>query len=244
MPFTPAHAIVALPFVRSRRWSAAAIACGAIAPDLPLFFAGGVGYGQTHALWAVPTLDVVLGLVCLAVWWGLARPGVLAVLPRAIRTRVGPRAPAVPALLPVGVAAGALTHVVWDAFTHRGRFGSTLLPVLDERVGPFALTSWAQYASGAIGVTVLAVAALRAFRRADVRAARGPSPLGRLATPVGVSVLALAAVWVTAVTGFGAGLPTRSGWVFAAATASIATVAAGLTVVGAVVRVRERRSAA
>ncbi|MGB4135992.1 MAG: DUF4184 family protein, partial [Microbacterium sp.] len=55
MPFTPSHAIVALPFVRSPLVPAA-IAVGAMTPDLPLFLRGvGPSYGFTHdpvnALW-------------------------------------------------------------------------------------------------------------------------------------------------------------------------------------------------
>lgn len=41
MPFTPSHAIVALPFVRSPL-APAAVAVGAMAPDLPLFTRGAV----------------------------------------------------------------------------------------------------------------------------------------------------------------------------------------------------------
>lgn len=237
MPFTPAHAVVALPFARSRRWSAAAIASGAVAPDLPLFVSGGAGYRETHSLWAVPTLDVVLGLACLALWWALLRPGVLAVLPGAVRSRIAPRRPVPAPLLPVGVAIGALTHVVWDAFTHRGRLGSVLLPVLADRVGPFALTSWAQYASGAMGLLVLAVAAVLAYRRTPPSPGGTTSPLGRAAAPLGAAVLVAAVLASTvAVAGVDAASQPRSGSAYTAAVVGVVTVVVGAAVLGLVAR--------
>ena len=48
MPFTPSHAVIALPFARSPLVPAA-IAVGAMTPDLPLFLRGvGLSYGFTH----------------------------------------------------------------------------------------------------------------------------------------------------------------------------------------------------
>jgi hypothetical protein len=67
VPFTLAHAVVALPFRRSRL-PAAGVAAGAMVPDLPLFAPVGVSYATTHAVWAAPTLDVLLGLPLLVLW--------------------------------------------------------------------------------------------------------------------------------------------------------------------------------
>ncbi|MFT4052647.1 MAG: DUF4184 family protein [Microbacterium sp.] len=72
MPFTPSNAVVALPFLRTplRR---AAIAGGAMAPDLPLFLRGTpLTYQLTH------TNVVVSGLLALALalhvsWYTLLR---------------------------------------------------------------------------------------------------------------------------------------------------------------------------
>ena len=54
MPFTPSHAVVALPFLRTPLVPAA-IAVGAMAPDLPLFLRGmPLHYGLTHSLAWLP----------------------------------------------------------------------------------------------------------------------------------------------------------------------------------------------
>ena len=73
MPFTPSHAVVALPFVRTPLIPAA-IAVGSMAPDLPLFVRGlPLGYGQTHDLAWIPA-TLVLALALLLVWRCILRP--------------------------------------------------------------------------------------------------------------------------------------------------------------------------
>ena len=73
MPFTPSHAVVALPFVRTPLVPAA-IAVGSMAPDLPLFVRGlPLHYGRTHDLsWLPATL--LLALALLLVWRCVLRP--------------------------------------------------------------------------------------------------------------------------------------------------------------------------
>ncbi|RZI93616.1 MAG: DUF4184 family protein, partial [Microbacterium sp.] len=70
MPFTPSHAVVALPFVRTPLLPAA-VAVGAMAPDLPLFLRGTpLSYQLLHT-------DVVasagVALVLLAIWYLVLR---------------------------------------------------------------------------------------------------------------------------------------------------------------------------
>ena len=83
MPFTPSHAVVALPFLRTPLVPAA-IAVGAMSPDLPLFLRGmPLHYGMTHSLVWLP-LTIADALVLLLVWRCLLRPATLkAVVPAA-----------------------------------------------------------------------------------------------------------------------------------------------------------------
>ena len=87
MPFTPSHAVVALPFVRTPLVPAA-IAIGAMAPDLPLFVRGlPLHYGRTHDLmWLPVTLVFALGL--LLVWRSLLRPAVRELSPTWLAVRL------------------------------------------------------------------------------------------------------------------------------------------------------------
>lgn len=190
MPFTPSHAIVALPFARRAR-VAAPLAVGAMAPDLPLFLRGIVpnAYPLTHdPRWIPVTALLALGL--LLIWRGLLRPAARALAPRRVGERLpscwdgsGDRAiretfPSVSAtaLLLLLLAAGVGSHLLWDAFSHGHRAGTQWVPALAAMWGPLPGYKVVQYTSGIGGLVVLAVwGALRLSRQpvAPVRPAPG-----------------------------------------------------------------------
>ncbi|WP_375386767.1 DUF4184 family protein [uncultured Microbacterium sp.] len=190
MPFTPSHAVVALPFLRTPLIPAA-IAVGAMAPDLPLFVRGvGLNYDTTHDLRWVP-LTAVVALALLMVWRAVLRPAARELSPRWLASRLPGEwdAPAASSLretlaergrsrpswrgiliLAISLALGVVTHIVWDLFTHEGRWGSDVLPALDDYWGPLTGYKWLQHASSAIGLLILAVWAALWFRRTDAAA--------------------------------------------------------------------------
>src|SRR5690606_14213278 len=87
MPFTPSHAVVALPFVRTPLVPAA-IAIGAVTPDLPLFLRGiGLDYGFTqqpmNIIWTM-----LIAFVLLLVWRVVLRPALVVLAPDALAARL------------------------------------------------------------------------------------------------------------------------------------------------------------
>ncbi len=87
MPFTPSHAVVALPFVRTPLVPAA-VAVGAMTPDLPLFVGRiGVSYGMTHAWSWMPT-TVAIALALLLVWRCVLRPAARELAPDWLAARL------------------------------------------------------------------------------------------------------------------------------------------------------------
>jgi hypothetical protein len=168
VPFTPSHAIVALPFARTAL-QPAAVAVGAMAPDLPLFLGGlPLPYGMTHDLLWLPA-TVVIAAALLLVWRCLVRPVARGLVPEWVAVRLpetwdrGVRAsagetfavrgsvtPSWPGalLLVAALAIGVVSHIVWDAFTHEGRWGTTLIPALGERWGSEPGYAWLQDVSG------------------------------------------------------------------------------------------------
>src|SRR5690606_27603774 len=85
MPFTPAHAVIALPFLRTPLLPAA-IAVGAMTPDLPLFVRGTpLTYHLTHTN---VLLTALIALVLLLVWWAVLRPAVRELSPRRLAARL------------------------------------------------------------------------------------------------------------------------------------------------------------
>lgn len=184
MPFTPSHAIVALPFIRTPLVPAA-IAIGAMTPDLPLFVRVGATYGFTHSAVNV-VWTTLIALVLFLLWRVVLRPGLVELAPNAIAWRMPDdwrrTGPAValdavgsgdrfgrPLLLVLSLMIGVLSHIAWDAFTHEGRWGVVTFPALGEMWGPLLGYKWLQYGSGIIGLVILALFAMRWIRRRPVR---------------------------------------------------------------------------
>ncbi|KTR93934.1 cell wall anchor protein [Microbacterium testaceum] len=188
MPFTVSHAVVALPFVRTPLVPAA-IAIGAMTPDLPLFLRGLVPpYAITHDLAWLP-VTVVMAFVLLLVWRCVLRPATRELLPRRIAERLpGGWDAGAPAAaretvsggvvgilwVIVSLALGVVTHVAWDFFTHEGRAGDALFPALEQQWGPLLGVKWLQYGSGAFGLAGLAIFGLWWLTR------RSPRPVSRV----------------------------------------------------------------
>ncbi|MYW66393.1 DUF4184 family protein [Streptomyces sp. SID8379] len=202
MPFTISHAAAVLPFVRRDgsgrgRLVPSLLVAGSFAPDVTYFAAsavpGAMEFGAfTHSFTGVFTVDVLfaLGLVAL---WRLIREPVLALLPRRVRGRVWTVVRGRPAdrrqwhWWYVSVVCGALTHVVWDAFTHPGRWGVRLLPVLGENVAGSPLYWYVQYGSSALALVVIGVFVWRAVRGA-APSGGPPLPPARASRPAALLI--------------------------------------------------------
>ncbi|SEO64968.1 DUF4184 family protein [Trujillonella endophytica] len=173
MPFTASHAAAVLPLVRTRLPPSALVA-GSVAPDLPYFLPVGPDV-PTHTAAAVVGVDLLLGLLLWAGWHGLVATPALHTAPRRLRARLAGRvrpglrhrltAAGPLALVVVAVVVGAATHVVWDEFTHGGRFGTEHLAVLADSWAGRPGYRWAQDASGVLGAVVLAGWLVRWWRR-------------------------------------------------------------------------------
>jgi hypothetical protein len=153
VPFTPSHAIVALPFIRTPL-APAAVAVGEMAPDLPLFVRiGPLTYAMTHS-WAWMPLTVVVALVLLLVWRCVLRPAVRELAPHRLAVRLpGEWDASAPAgiretlrpwrrvlSLAMALGIGVASHILWDSFTHEGRWGMIALG-LGASWGPLPPTS-------------------------------------------------------------------------------------------------------
>ncbi|WP_234541183.1 DUF4184 family protein [Streptomyces sp. R39] len=202
MPFTLSHAAAVLPAVRGDgtgrgRLVPAVLVAGSFSPDLTYYAASAVPdameFGEfTHSFTGVFTVDVLISWALVALWL-LIREPVVALAPRARQGRMAallrcgaPRARAglrVAAWWYASAVLGALTHVVWDAFTHHDRWGTRLIPAIGRNFAGMPLYTLLQYGSSAVGAAVLAVFAARAVRRAPA------------AEPVGVPLLSVRDRW-------------------------------------------------
>ncbi|ROQ39715.1 uncharacterized protein DUF4184 [Frondihabitans sp. PhB188] len=175
MPYTLSHAIIA-PLLARAGLPLAAVACGAMAPDLPLF-ARWLDYDITHsalgAIWA--SLPIALGL--LVIWRIVLVPVLPRLLPRPLARRVpGRTAAAPPAILVAGCVVGVASHLAWDSFTHASGAAVVALPALRAEVVGLPAHQWLQYALSLAGLAGLGALGARWLRRAPTTTdARGAS---------------------------------------------------------------------
>ncbi|POX40365.1 DUF4184 domain-containing protein [Streptomyces sp. Ru73] len=185
MPFTLSHAAAVLPALRHDGTArgpllASALVAGSFAPDLTYFadtvVPGAMAFGEfTHAPLGVLTVDTLCAALLVG-FWLLVRGPLLAVLPRSWRGRWWALVRGrnwrelsrgrIVASFWCSAVVGALTHIVWDAFTHPGRWGVRLLPVLREQAAGWPVYAYVQYGTSALALVVLAWFVRSAFRRA------------------------------------------------------------------------------
>ena len=203
MPFTLSHAAAVLPAVRTDgtgrgRLIPAVLLAGSFSPDMTYYAAsvlsGAMEFGTvTHSFPGVFTIDVLVAWALVALWLLLREP-LVALLPRRRQTRVSallrcgtPRARVSTGLIArwyVSATLGALTHVVWDAFTHHDRWGVRLFPALERELAGSPLYWYLQYGGSALAALVIAVFYGYALRRT-------PASL----TPAGVPALSARDRW-------------------------------------------------
>jgi hypothetical protein len=143
MPFTISHAAAVLPFSRPlARWrllSAAVI--GSMVPDFGWFLPWRPARFETHSVLALLTFCLPVGLASYWVFQLLIRRPIMELLPPGAYARwhtseapANYRSALQWMWAACGLLAGAITHLVWDAFTHEGGRGMRMLPMLQDPV--------------------------------------------------------------------------------------------------------------
>ncbi|GAA1613291.1 MULTISPECIES: DUF4184 family protein [Kribbella] len=174
MPFTLAHPAAVLPLVR-RPFVASALVAGAVAPDLlyvgavyriaTQYINGNFTLTLTHKFTSAFWLDPLLALLLLLVFNLVVKRPLIALAPPALAARLPAgrlHVPGVKVLLWTVVSAvvGALTHVVWDSFTHGDGYFVRRFP---DSVGD--VNRILQYVSTVGGCLILAIWLYRWYRR-------------------------------------------------------------------------------
>ncbi len=226
------------------RLATTALAVGAMSPDFAY-----VAFLDTNRDFGHRPLGVVLfclpaSIAVLAVWHGLVKRPLAGLLPhrwghlgRTLSRPLGPTTWRTASTTVAAVLVGALTHLVWDGFTHPDGRAVEAFGVLRQQVLGHRLHVWLQYGCGVIGVAVL-VAMTVVWAGRQPRVAVGPSPAGRriggLAAIAAATVLgALANVArLSAGASSGIRLVAVAGVLGAMAGASVAVTAYSLTQAG------------
>jgi hypothetical protein len=183
MPFTISHAAAVLPFsryLRPRRLLSAVV-IGSMVPDFGLLLPVHLQRADTHGALALVTFSLPVGLAMYWIFQRLIKTAVLEVLPNGAYLRSRPVAS--PAdirssrqwlIAACGIVAGALTHLLWDAFTHEGSRGMRMIPALDELMLTIAghhLVGWRlmQDLSSLVGLAIVIWCIARALRSGDAQ---------------------------------------------------------------------------
>lgn len=167
MPFTFAHPAAAVPLYRlaPHRLILSALIIGSMTPDFHYFLPFDLLRADSHSLPALLWFCLPLGMTLYLLFHLLLKAPLAALLPDAWRTRLSAqdmlRLPSASGLaIVVSLLLGALTHLIWDGFTHGTGFGVQALPLLaadlfalgDYHVTPYKLL---QHGSTVLGLGLL-----------------------------------------------------------------------------------------
>lgn len=141
MPYTLSHVAAVAPFSRFlSRWRIlSATVIGSMVPDFGYLLPIPLTRAQTHGAISLITFSLPVGLVCYWIFQRLIKTPLLNVLPDQAYLRWRPSS--MPAaissarewlLAASGVLAGAVTHLIWDGFTHEGARGMRMMPELGD----------------------------------------------------------------------------------------------------------------
>lgn len=213
MPFTFAHPAAVIPLRRclGRFGVLSALVIGSLTPDLAYFLPWRIARAETHSLLGLCWFGLPIGLLTYIVFHVLLKGPLLGLLPRAVICRLGghtsqfrslPSASWIAVL--VSLLCGAMTHLVWDAFTHTHVPGITAFSRLKVKlfaVGTYHVYGYEvlQYGSTVVGLALLLIWFWRWLMKASPCTASLPvtlSPAGQLAVIVTLAGMStVAGVW-------------------------------------------------
>jgi hypothetical protein len=187
MPFTASHPAAILPLLRpaARYGVTSALVIGSMVPDFAYFMPWPDTRHASHTLPGLLSFCLPIGLAGVVVFEFFLRRPLTFLLPGFLRERVArpalPRLwdPRVLAASAAALLAGALTHQVWDSFTHGNGIIVEILPVARERLftlGGYDVRVYKvfQHASTVLGAALVA----QWIRAWCLRTPRRASPAG------------------------------------------------------------------
>ena len=173
MPFTVSHAAAVLPLQRlgAHQLPLTALMIGSMAPDFGYFFSHDASRQLTHSFASLIFFSLPVGLLVWLFYVAILEKATITLLSDRWHTRFAHTDAITPLLIlraSIAIILGALTHILWDALTHRETFITNAIPALS---GPTPGFSWLPIyhllhgLSSVVGLVILAIWARNLHRQ-------------------------------------------------------------------------------
>jgi hypothetical protein len=144
VPFTVSHAAAVLPLHRlsKHKLPLTALMVGSMAPDFGYFFSHQASRALTHSIPGLFIFALPVGLLVWLFYVALLEKATITLLSDRWHTRFAHTDAITRSLVAraaIAILLGAITHLLWDAFTHRGTFVTRTFPAL---LGPTPGIGW------------------------------------------------------------------------------------------------------
>jgi len=201
VPFTVSHAAAVLPLQRLGKIQLplTALMIGSMAPDFGYFFSHEASRAMTHSFAGLITFSLPAGLAVWIFYVAMLEKATITLLTDRWHTRFAHTDAITPSLIlraAIAILLGAVTHLLWDAFTHRATFATEFFPIL---LGPTPGFAWLPIyhllhgLSSVIGLVILAIWA-RNLHRQPAKSLLRPYNISERTRAGAIWILAAAAI--------------------------------------------------
>jgi hypothetical protein len=144
VPFTVSHAAAVLPLHRfsNHKLPLSALMIGSMAPDFGYFFSAEANRQLTHGFAGLFIFALPAGLLVWLFYVAVLEKATITLLSDRWHTRFAHTDALTGKLIArasIAIVLGAVTHLLWDSFTHRGTFLTDAFPWL---LGPMPVIRW------------------------------------------------------------------------------------------------------
>lgn len=201
MPFTASHVLAVLPLAKARQLSFVALCIGAMIPDFTLFFPPH-SYQLAHSLIGLFLYCLPVGLIVYFLYIHFGKQFVIDLSPMWIKQRLARyRDRHIPynlynlIMISLCIVLGAVTHIIWDNFSHSYGWGLKVFPVLSQNVEIFNFSlpyfKVVQHGSTLVAAPIIMLLSYLVLKRLK------PEPTANCKTISPFVILILAAIFVT-----------------------------------------------
>ena len=163
MPFTVSHAAAVLPLHRlsKHKLPLTALMVGSMAPDFGYIYSYEASRALTHSFPGLFIFALPVGLLVWLFYVAMLEKATITLLSDRWHTRFAHTDAITPSLIArasIAILLGAVTHLLWDSFTHRGTFVTDAFPAF---LGPTPGFAWLpiyhllHFLSSIVGLAIL-----------------------------------------------------------------------------------------